>query len=291
MSKVIVVTDSNSGITPDEAKKLGVEVIPMPFYIDEQMYYENIDLTQEQFYEKLTAGGDIKTSMPLVGDVTDKWDEFLKENDEIVYIPMSSGLSSSCETAYMLSQDYDGKVQVVNNQRISVTMRQSVIDAKNLAEAGKNAAEIKQILEDAKFESSIYIMVDTLNYLKKGGRITPAAAALGTLLKLKPVLQIQGEKLDAFAKARGKASAKKIMLKAMKDDCDNRFKDYAQQGKLHMEVAYTGNEGEAREWAEAVKEAFPQYDFYMAPLSLSIACHIGYGSLAIAVSAYVPEAE
>ena len=151
MSKVIVVTDSNSGITPDEAKKLGVEVIPMPFYIDEQMYYENIDLTQEQFYEKLTAGGDIKTSMPLVGDVTDKWDEFLKENDEIVYIPMSSGLSSSCETAYMLSQDYDGKVQVVNNQRISVTMRQSVIDAKNLAEAGKNAAEIKQILEDAKF--------------------------------------------------------------------------------------------------------------------------------------------
>ena len=291
MSKVIVVTDSNSGITPDEAKKLGVEVIPMPFYIDEQMYYENIDLTQEQFYEKLTAGGDIKTSMPLVGDVTDKWDEFLKENDEIVYIPMSSGLSSSCETAYMLSQDYDGKVQVVNNQRISVTMRQSVIDAKNLAEAGKNAAEIKQILEDAKFESSIYIMVDTLNYLKKGGRITPAAAALGTLLKLKPVLQIQGEKLDAFAKARGKSSAKKIMLKAMKDDCDNRFKDYAQQGKLHMEVAYTGNEEEAREWAEAVKEAFPQYDFHMDPLSLSVACHIGYGSLAIAVSAYVPEAE
>ena len=291
MSKVIVVTDSNSGITPDEARKLGVEVIPMPFYIDEQMYYENIDLTQEQFYEKLTAGGDIKTSMPLVGDVTDKWDEFLKENDEIVYIPMSSGLSSSCETAYMLSQDYDGKVQVVNNQRISVTMRQSVIDAKNLAEAGKNAAEIKQILEDAKFESSIYIMVDTLNYLKKGGRITPAAAALGTLLKLKPVLQIQGEKLDAFAKARGKSSAKKIMLKAMKDDCDNRFKDYAQQGKLHMEVAYTGNEEEAREWAEAVKEAFPQYDFHMDPLSLSVACHIGYGSLAIAVSAYVPEAE
>ena len=291
MSKVIVVTDSNSGITPDEAKKLGVEVIPMPFYIDEQMYYENIDLTQEQFYEKLMAGGDIKTSMPLVGDVTDKWDEFLKENDEIVYIPMSSGLSSSCETAYMLSQDYDGKVQVVNNQRISVTMRQSVIDAKNLAEAGKNAAEIKQILEDAKFESSIYIMVDTLNYLKKGGRITPAAAALGTLLKLKPVLQIQGEKLDAFAKARGKSSAKKIMLKAMKDDCDNRFKDYAQQGKLHMEVAYTGNEEEAREWAEAVKEAFPQYDFHMDPLSLSVACHIGYGSLAIAVSAYVPEAE
>ena len=228
MSKVIVVTDSNSGITPDEAKKLGVEVIPMPFYIDEQMYYENIDLTQEQFYEKLTAGGDIKTSMPLVGDVTDKWDEFLKENDEIVYIPMSSGLSSSCETAYMLSQDYDGKVQVVNNQRISVTMRQSVIDAKNLAEAGKNAAEIKQILEDAKFESSIYIMVDTLNYLKKGGRITPAAAALGTLLKLKPVLQIQGEKLDAFAKARTVKQAKSIT-----EDTELLFDDKG----IHVTVA------------------------------------------------------
>ena len=227
--------------------------------------------------------------MPLVGDVTDKWDEFLKENDEIVYIPMSSGLSSSCETAYMLSQDYDGKVQVVNNQRISVTMRQSVIDAKNLAEAGKNAAEIKQILEDAKFESSIYIMVDTLNYLKKGGRITPAAAALGTLLKLKPVLQIQGEKLDAFAKARGKASAKKIMLKAMQDDLDTRFAEFAKDGKMHMEVAYSGNPEEAEEWAALVKETFPQFDFHMDPLSLSVACHIGHGALAIATSAYLPE--
>lgn len=201
MSKVIIMTDSNSGITQAQAKEMGVVVLPMPFYINEEMFYEDIDLSQEQFYEKLQAGGDIKTSMPLVGDVTDKWDELLKEYDEVVYIPMSSGLSSSCETAYMLSQDYDGKVEVVNNQRISVTMRQSVIDAKNLAEAGKSAKEIKDILEAAKFDSSIYIMVDTLTYLKKGGRITPAAAALGTLLKLKPVLQIQGEKLDAFAKA------------------------------------------------------------------------------------------
>ena len=184
MSKVIIMTDSNSGITQTQAKEMGVVVLPMPFYINEEMFYEDIDLSQEQFYEKLQAGGDIKTSMPLVGDVTDKWDELLKEYDEVVYIPMSSGLSSSCETAYMLSQDYDGKVEVVNNQRISVTMRQSVIDAKNLAEAGKSAKEIKDILEAAKFDSSIYIMVDTLTYLKKGGRITPAAAALGTLLKL-----------------------------------------------------------------------------------------------------------
>ena len=283
MSKVIVVTDSNSGITPDEAKQLGVEVIPMPFYIDEQMYYENIDLTQEQFYEKLTAGGDIKTSMPLVGDVTDKWDEFLKENDEIVYIPMSSGLSSSCETAYMLSQDYDGKVQVVNNQRISVTMRQSVIDAKNLAEAGKNAAEIKQILEDAKFESSIYIMVDTLNYLKKGGRITPAAAALGTLLKLKPVLQIQGEKLDAFAKARTVKQAKSIMIDAMKSDFEKRFNN-PDGSQINLEMAYTHDIAAAEAFKEEVQAAFPNNEIVMNPLSLSVSCHIGPGALAIACS-------
>ena len=279
MSKVIVVTDSNSGITPDDAKKLGVEVIPMPFYIDEKMYYENIDLTQEQFYEKLTAGGDIKTSMPLVGDVTDKWDEFLKENDEIVYIPMSSGLSSSCETAYMLSQDYDGKVQVVNNQRISVTMRQSVIDAKNLAEAGKNAAEIKQILEDAKFESSIYIMVDTLNYLKKGGRITPAAAALGTLLKLKPVLQIQGEKLDAFSKVRGWKAAKRTMLKAIEKDLEERFSEVREDMVLGM--AYTCSKEEAQEWKQEIAEKFPEYEIVEGPLSLSVACHIGPGAMAV----------
>lgn len=283
MSKVIVVTDSNSGITPDEAKMLGVEVLPMPFYINEQMYYENIDLTQEQFYEKLAAGGDIKTSMPLVGDVTDKWDELLKENDEIVYIPMSSGLSSSCETAYMLSQDYDGKVQVVNNQRISVTMRQSVIDAKNLAEEGKNAVEIKQILEDAKFESSIYIMVDTLTYLKKGGRITPAAAALGTLLKLKPVLQIQGEKLDAFAKARTVKQAKSIMIDAMKSDFEKRFGN-PDGSQINLEMAYTYDLAAAEAFKEEVQAAFPNNDIVMSPLSLSISCHIGPGALAIACS-------
>lgn len=283
MSKVIVVTDSNSGITPDEAKLLGVEVLPMPFYINEQMFYENIDLTQEQFYERLAAGGDIKTSMPLVGDVTDKWDELLKEYDEIVYIPMSSGLSSSCETAYMLSQDYDGKVQVVNNQRISVTMRQSVIDAKNLADAGKNVAEIKQILEDAKFESSIYIMVDTLTYLKKGGRITPAAAALGTLLKLKPVLQIQGEKLDAFAKARTVKQAKNIMIEAMKSDFEKRF-DSADGAKMNLEIAYTYDLAAAETFKEEVQAAFPNNEIVMNPLSLSVSCHIGPGALAIACS-------
>ena len=233
MSKVVIMTDSNSGITQAEAAEIGVVVLPMPFYINGEMLYEEIDLTQEQFYKKLTEGGEIKTSMPLVGDVTDKWDELLKDNDEIVYIPMSSGLSSSCETAMMLAQDYEDKVHVVNNQRISVTMRQSVLDAKMLADQGKSASEIKEILEREKFESSIYIMVDTLEYLKKGGRITPAAAALGTLLKLKPVLQIQGEKLDAFAKARTLKQAKSIMIESMKNDFEKRFHD-PDGRKMHL---------------------------------------------------------
>ncbi|MCI7112169.1 MAG: DegV family protein [Lachnobacterium sp.] len=283
MSKVIIMTDSNSGITQTQAKEMGVVVLPMPFYINEEMFYEDIDLSQEQFYEKLQAGGDIKTSMPLVGDVTDKWDELLKEYDEVVYIPMSSGLSSSCETAYMLSQDYDGKVEVVNNQRISVTMRQSVIDAKNLAEAGKSAKEIKDILEAAKFDSSIYIMVDTLTYLKKGGRITPAAAALGTLLKLKPVLQIQGEKLDAFAKARTVKQAKNIMIEAMKSDFEKRF-DSADGRKINLEMAYTHDLEAALAFKEEVQAAFPENEIVLNPLSLSVSCHIGPGALAIACS-------
>lgn len=283
MSRVVVVTDSNSGITQAEAKALDVVVMPMPFYINEEMFYEDIDLTQEQFYAKLAEGGDIKTSMPLVGDVTDKWDELLKEYDEIVYIPMSSGLSSSCETAYMLSQDYDGKVQVVNNQRISVTMRQSVLDAKAMADSGKTAGEIKDILEDEKFNSSIYIMVDTLTYLKKGGRITPAAAALGALLKLKPVLQIQGEKLDAFAKARTVKQAKSIMIEAMKSDFQKRF-DSPDGTKMNLEIAYTFDKEAAEAFKAEVQEAFPNNEIVMNPLSLSVSCHIGPGALAIACS-------
>ena len=197
MSKVAIVSDSNSGITQLQAEELGITILPMPFFVGDKTLYEDIDLSQKEFYQMLSENANISTSMPLVGNVTDTWDALLKEYDEIVHIPMSSGLSGSCETALMLAQDYEGKVQVVNNQRISVTQRQSVRDAMALAEQGHSAAEIKEILERDKFESSIYIMVDTLYYLKKGGRITPAAAALGTLLKLKPVLQIQGEKLDA----------------------------------------------------------------------------------------------
>ena len=280
MSKVAVLTDSNSGITQVDAKELGVYVIPMPFFINNETYYEDIDLTQEQFYEKLVDGVDISTSMPMVGSVTDTWDKLLQEYDEIVYVPMSSGLSSSCETAYMLSQDYDGKVQVVNNQRISVTQRQSVMDAKELAENGKSAAEIKEILEQHKMESSIYIMVDTLSYLKKGGRITPAAAALGTLLRLKPVLQIQGDKLDAFSKARGWKSAKKTMLDAMEKDLKERFAGE----EVHLEAAYTCSVEEAQEWKAEIEARFPGYEIVMNPLSLSVSCHIGPGARAIACS-------
>ena len=288
MSKVAIVSDSNSGITQSMAKELGVTVMPMPFFVGDKTLYEDIDLSQEEFYQMLSEKTDIHTSMPLVGNVTDTWDELLKEYDEIVHIPMSSGLSGSCETAMMLSQDYDGKVQVVNNQRISVTQRQSVLDALALAKQGRTASEIKTILERDKFESSIYIMVDTLYYLKKGGRITPAAAALGTLLKLKPVLQIQGEKLDAFAKARTVKQAKKMMIDAMRNDFDHRFND--PEGKnMYLEMAYTHNLEDAEAFKKEVEAEFPGMEIVLNPLSLSVSCHIGPGALAVACSKKIPE--
>ena len=290
MSNVAIVSDSNSGITQSMAKELGITVMPMPFFVGDKTLYEDIDLSQEEFYQMLSEKTDIHTSMPLVGNVTDTWDELLKEYDEIVHIPMSSGLSGSCETAIMLSQDYDGKVQVVNNQRISVTQRQSVLDAIALSKQGRSASEIKEILERDKFESSIYIMVDTLYYLKKGGRITPAAAALGTLLKLKPVLQIQGEKLDAFAKARTVKQAKSMMIEAMKNDFANRFKDPAGE-HMYLEMAYTHDLEAAENFKKEVQEAFPGMEIHMDPLSLSISCHIGPGALAVACSRKIPELE
>lgn len=282
MKRVAIVTDSNSGITQQQAEKLGIYVIPMPFFINGELFLEGKTLTQDEFYERLADDAEISTSQPSPGDVMDLWDKLLEEYDEIAHIPMSSGLSSSCETATMLAEDYEGRVHVVNNQRISVTQRQSVVDAKELADAGRSAAEIKEILEECKFESSIYITLETLKYLKKGGRITPAAAALGTLLNLKPVLQIQGEKLDAFAKARGKKQAKKTMIDAVKRDLETRFADANGAEGMYLEAAYAGNEEEAKEWAEELQEIFPGYEFHMDPLSLSVACHIGPGALAVA---------
>lgn len=283
MTKIAIVTDSNSGITQTQAKKMGLYVLPMPFMINGETYFEDVNLTQEEFYEKLASGADISTSQPSPEAVMKLWDKLLGEYDEIVHIPMSSGLSGSCQSAMMLAQDYDGKVQVVNNQRISVTQRQSCLDAQSLAAQGKNAAEIKEILEKDKFNSSIYIMLDTLHYLKKGGRITPAAAAIGTMLKLKPVLQIQGEKLDAFAKARTVNQGKTIMINAVKNDIENRFGGYANYRKnIHLQMAYTGDKQAAEILKTEVLKTFPGMEIQMDPLSLSVACHIGPGALAIA---------
>ena len=281
MAKIAIVTDSNSGITQQQAKELGVHVLPMPFMINEETYFEDINLTQKEFYERLANGDDVVTSQPSPESVMNLWDGLLKEYDEIVHIPMSSGLSGSCQSALMLAQDYDGRVQVVNNQRISVTQRQSALDAMKLAERGMDARQIKDFLEADKFNSSIYIMLDTLYYLKKGGRITPAAAALGTLLKLKPVLQIQGEKLDAFAKARTTNQGKTIMINAIRNDMNNRFGG-ADKEKIWLQVAYTYNTDAAQVLKEELMDEFPGFDIHVDPLSLSIACHIGPGSLAVA---------
>lgn len=289
MKKVAVVTDSNSGITQEMGRRLGVAVLPMPFTIDGETYFEGINLSQTEFYERLLKDATISTSQPSPESVMDLWNRLLKEADEIVHIPMSSGLSGSCQTAMMLAEEYDGRVQVVNNQRISVTQHQSVLDALQLCEKGHTAAEIREILERVKMESSIYIMVDTLKYLKKGGRITPAVAALGTLLRLKPVLQIQGERLDTFSKARTVAQAKNIMITAMKNDIEKRFGGLDKE-RVWLEIAHTQNEEQAEALKGELLAVLPAYSkVEIAPLSLSVACHIGPGSLAVACSKKLEE--
>ena len=281
LSRIAIVTDSNSGITQKQAKELGISVVPMPFDINGKTYFEDITLTQEEFYANLGNGADIATSQPSIEEVMNLWTELLKEHEAVVHIPMSSGLSGSCETALAFAREFDGRVQVVNNQRVSVTQRQAVLDAIHLVEQGKNAEEIREILEGERLESSIYIMVDTLKYLKKGGRITPAAAALGTLLRLKPVLQIQGEKLDAFAKARTVKQAKTMMINAIKKDLEERFKEYEEDGMMILGIAHTDNEEAAEEFKKEVEEAIPGLPIYVDRLSLSVSCHIGPGSLAL----------
>lgn len=277
MGKIAIVTDSNSGITQAQGKELGIHVIPMPFYINEELFYEDITLSQEEFYLKLAEDAEISTSQPSPGDVIDLWEELLKDHDEIIHIPMSSSLSSSCETAMMLSKEFKGKVHVIDNQRISMTMRQSVLDAIEMVGMGMTASEIEEVLMREKLEASIYITVDTLKYLKKGGRVTPAAAALGTVLNLKPVLQIQGGKLDSYAKVRGMKAAKKTMIEAIKNDLEGRF-----AGKeMHMQIAYTCSEDEAMKWKNDLEEIFPEYDIYLGKLSLSVSCHIGPGAIAL----------
>ena len=284
MSKIAIITDSNSGITQKQGQELGIYVVPMPFMINGTDYFEDINLTQEQFYEKLAEDAEVSTSQPTPDSLMTLWDKVLKDYEQIIYIPMSSGLSGSCQSAYMIArEEYEDKVFVIDNQRISVTQRQSALDAKAMADAGLSAREIADKLIETKFESSIYIMLDTLHYLKKGGRITPAAAALGTLLRLKPVLQIQGEKLDAFAKARTTSQGKSIMINAIKSDIENRFGGM-EAGDFWIAGAYTKNLDAALEWKKEVEQAFPGHEMYMDPLSLSVGCHIGPGALAVTVT-------
>ena len=284
MSKIAIITDSNSGITQKEAEQLGIFVVPMPFMINGEDFFEDINLTQDQFYEKLAEDASVSTSQPTPESLLTLWDKVLKDYDQIIYIPMSSGLSGSCQSAYMLAQEeYEGKVFVIDNQRISVTQRQSALDAKAMADAGYTAEQIKDKLLEMALDASIYIMLDTLHYLKKGGRITPAAAALGTLLRLKPVLQIQGEKLDAFAKARTTAQGKSIMINAIKADIENRFGGM-EAGDFLIAGAYTNNLEIAQEWKKEVEAAFPGHEMHMDPLSLSVGCHIGPGALAVTIT-------
>ena len=286
MSKIAVVTDSNSGITQKEAEELkDVYVIPMPFTIDGEEYFEDINLSQEQFYQKLTNDADISTSQPSIANITELWDKLLKKYDYILHIPMSSALSMSCETAENFAKEYNGKVLVIDNKRISVTQKQSVYDALTLIKQGKSAEEIKDILLKTSMDASIYIMVDTLKYLKKGGRITPAAAAIGTLLRIKPVLKIQGGKLDQFAKALNDKVARERMIDAMKKDIETRFSDLKAKGELNIFVAYTNCREKAEEFAKQITEAISDVPLtFVDPLSLSVSCHIGSGALAIACS-------
>lgn len=286
--RTAIVTDSNSGITQLEAKQLGISVVPMPVLIDGEILFEDITITQKQFYEKLTADAQVSTSQPNPIDVAEIWDKVLETYDELVYIPMSSGLSETCHTLQHFAQTeqrFNGKVFVVDNQRISITQRQSVYDAIKMANEGKSGKEIADWLIETKMKSSIYIMVGTLKYLKKGGRLTPAVAAIGTLLKIKPVLQIQGFKLDQYAKVRKLADAKTTMINAIRNDIKNRFSEEYEAGRMTLAVAHTENSEEAEKFRDELKEQFGKAEFtWINPLSLSVSCHIGPGALACAIT-------
>ena len=288
--KTAIVTDSNSGILPEEAEERGIYLLNMPIIAGDREYLENENFTKDAFYELLESGADIKTSQPSAGAVLDLWDQVLRISDELVYIPMSSGLSGAFESAVTYAFDYDGRVEVVNNQRISVTQRQSVLDALAMAEKGFSAAQIREVLERTRFDSRIYIMVDTLTYLKRGGRVTAAGAAIAGILNLKPILQINGEKLDAFQKCRGTRQAKKIMLRTLREDIEREIGPVdPEHPNAWIGMAYTHNRAEAEEFREEVRAAFPGYPVWMSELPLSIAVHIGPGSLAVTWTKILPE--
>jgi DegV family protein with EDD domain len=282
MKKIAVVTDSNSGITPAKAQELGVSVLPMPFTVGGQLYFEEINLTQEMFYQKLDEGCEVSTSQPSLGAVKELWDDILRKYDEIVHIPMSSAFSATCASAMMLAEEYGGKVQVVDNMRISVTLRQAVLDALSLVKAGWEAVRIKEYLEQVKLDSIIYFMVDTMKYLQKSGRVSPAIAAIGSILNIKPILQIRGVTVEAFAKARGAKQALGTMIKALQDDLAGVFKDFGGPDKMWLQIAYSLNRAAAENFHKLAEAAFPGYSIHIDPVSLSVACHMGPGALAIA---------
>lgn len=276
--KIAVVTDSNSGITQAQAKELGIHVVPTPFFIDGELYLEDITLTRDDFFKKLSEDAEISTSQPAPGDLLDTWDKLLEEYDEIVHIPLSKSLSSAYATAVMLADDYDGKVQVVNNKRVSVMQKSSVLDALRLAEQGKTAAEIKEVLEAETLNARAFITVDTLKYLKKGGRVTPTAAAIGTVLNIKPVLLVSAEKLDSYAKVRGAKAAKKAMFEAVEKELAENFAGE----DMSIYAVTTCNEEDTETWRQEIQARFPEYDVKSEYLSLSVTCHIGPDAIAIA---------
>ena len=282
--KIAIATDTNSGITAMEGEKLGVFVLAMPVNLEETIHYEGIDITSEQLYDAMRQHRDVSTSQPSPGQLMELWDGILaKGYDEIVYIPMSSGLSGSCQSAALFAQDYDGRVQVVDNHRISVTQKESVISALRLVEQGHDAGQIRDFLEKHAYDASIYITVDSMEYLKKGGRVTPAAATLATVLNLKPVLTLQGDKLDAFAKVRGMKLAESKMIEAIHQDRAERFKDVP-ESRLLIETAGTLENGElAEHWRQQVQAEFPFAKVSYANLPCSIACHLGMNSVAAVI--------
>lgn len=282
MKKIAIVTDSNSGMSQAMGKELGVSVVPMPFIVNDEEYFEDINLTQEEFYSKLKEGADILTSQPAIGQVTELWDKLLEDYQEVLHIPMSSALSQSMATAKSFAQKYQGKVEVVDNRSISITQRQAVLNALELVKEGKRAKEIRTWLEEHDTDTSIYIMVDTLKYLKKGGRLTPAVAAIGTILRIKPVLQIQCGKLDTFAKVTNVPAGKNKMITAIKKDLETRFAEFVSKGEMVVAVAYTDCREKAEQFAEEIKKEIPDVPFkFIDPLSLSVSCHIGPGALAV----------
>lgn len=281
MGKIAIVTDSNSGITQQQAKELGVYIIPMPVLVEEKIYYEGIDIHRKEFYEKLSEGMNVSTSQPSPNHIIKLWKELLESYEAIVYIPMSSSFSGSCNTAAMISSEFDGRVQVVDNQRLSVTQRQSVLDALEMADKGIVPVEIKEILEEDKGNASIYIAVDTLEYLKKGGRINSTTAAVGTMLKIKPILQVTNEKIESFSKTRTMKKAKKIMIAALNNDMENGFAGRGKEDEFLLQIAHTNMEKEAEALKEELKKAWPGSSIYVDHLPLSLACHIGPGGLGV----------